>query len=140
MTDVTRYRDPGHFAVGARLVRRNRKPSQLDREAGLVMGEGAKGREIASGAPSLNWGAQATGGIRTVGAAEQAIREMAIEDVGSPFGSRRVPERGAESLGAIGTAARARVDVRPSAGELTKHHFRTVGGHGLLIESPLKSL
>ena len=60
VTDVTRYRDPGHFAVGAWLVSRSRRPSQLDREAGLGKEEGAKGRklekgrDIASGAPSFN--------------------------------------------------------------------------------------
>jgi hypothetical protein len=82
--------------MGPPLLRRNRKPSQLDREAGLVMKQGAKGRklekgrDIASGAPSFNRRSQATGGLRTVGAREQAFRAMAIQERGIPFGSRRI--------------------------------------------------
>jgi len=49
-----------------------------------------KGRDIASGAPSFNWQSQVTRGLRTVGVAEQVVREMAVEKAGIPFGSRRI--------------------------------------------------
>lgn len=44
-------------------------------------------------------------------------------------------KRGAKSLEQPERRQGLRVDVRPSAGNLSERHFRTVSGHGLLIEN-----
>jgi hypothetical protein len=62
----------------------------LGLEEGAMGRKLEKGREIASGAPSSNWQSQASGGLRTVGVAEQVVREIATKEAGIPFGSRRI--------------------------------------------------